>query len=159
MPQGINPAARLLLLSLLFLHLCQAQASVSVIIQPGNQTVSVGETVIFGATAIATAGEVVESYQWYMSTNNQNFIPVTDTAGLIITNVQTTNSGYYFATVTYQPQSGGRDQSVSSPTVILAVNLQPQIVAQPVGLTLPVGTNALFTASAAEHRPSIFNGN
>ncbi|HTV62832.1 MAG TPA: putative Ig domain-containing protein [Verrucomicrobiae bacterium] len=156
MPQGINPAIRLVFLSLLLLPLWRAQASVSVIIQPGDQTVSVGETVIFGATAIATAGEVVESYQWFMSTNNQNFVPVADTAGLIITNVQTTNSGYYFATVTYQPQSGGRDQSVSSPTVTLAVNLQPQIVAQPVSLTLPVGANALFTASAGGAPPLHF---
>jgi hypothetical protein len=156
MKQGIIPSTRLLVLSFFSLLLCQAQASVSLVIQQGNQTVSVGETVVFGATAIATAGEVVESYQWFMSTNDQNFTPVAGTAGFTIPNVQTNNSGYYYATVTYQPQSGGRNQTASSSTVTLTVNLQPQIVAQPVSLTLPVETNAVFTTSAGGAPPLHF---
>ncbi len=155
MRQELRRLLRLVILSIFYLSLWRVQASVTVTVQPGNQTVSVGETVLFGATAIATAGEVVESYEWYMSTNDQNFNPVADTAGLILTNVQTTYSGYYFASVTYL--SGGKNQSVSSPTVTLTVNRQPQVVAQPASLALPVGSNAVFSVSVGGTPPLHFH--
>ncbi len=121
-----------------------AEASVTVSILQGNQTVSVGETVDFGATVTTTAGEVITGYQWLMSTNAQGpFTVVGNSSALVLADVQTNAAGYYFVSVTYGPV--GNQQTVSSTVVSLVVNLQPQVAVQPVSLSLPVGSNAVFS--------------
>lgn len=140
---------------ILFLCAWQAGASVSVVVQPANQTVSVGEIVNFGALVTATAGEVITGYQWYMSTNNQSpYTVVGNSAALVLYNVQTTNTGYYFVIVTYQ--SGGNIETLQSSTVGLVVNLSPQVTAQPVSVVSGAGSNAVFTVSAMGEPPLHF---
>ena len=71
MKRAISPAVRLALLSILFLQVGRANANITVGIAPGNVTVSVGETVPFGAIVVTTAGETVTGYQWFTSPNSQ----------------------------------------------------------------------------------------
>lgn len=155
MRQSISRLARTALLWVFALQIWHADASVTINIQPGDQTVSVGDTVLLDATVITTAGEVVTGYQWIMSTNNQSPFTTVGTAGaLILTNVQTSAAGYYFVKVTYQ--SGGVQQTVSSKTVSLVVVPQPGIATQPADLISPVGSNAVFSVAAGGAPPLHF---
>ncbi|HEX3625827.1 MAG TPA: putative Ig domain-containing protein [Verrucomicrobiae bacterium] len=152
MLQRISRAVRLAIFSIFFLHLWQAKAGVSVSVQPGDQTVSVGETVVFGATVTITGGEKVTGFQWYFSANSQGpFSVVALTGALTLTNVQTSDAGYYVVNVAYT--LGGSQQSVSSTAVRLVVNLQPHIAAQPVSVALPVGSNAVFSVAVGGAPP------
>ena len=86
----------------------QALATVSVVVQPPSQVALVGSNAVFTAQVNATAGETITGYTWLMSTNDQNpFITITGatTAVCTLTNVQTTDTGYYFVKVTYNSGS------------------------------------------------------
>ena len=151
MRQVTSCAVRIVIALICFLPVWHADASVT-IVQPANQTVSVGETVNFGATVITTAGELIKGYQWFMSATSQGpFTQVGSSAALILSNVKTNDAGYYFVTVTYQ--SGGNTQSISSTNVTLIVNRQPRIVTQPVSLIRPVTSNAVFSVTVGGSPP------
>ncbi|HEX5398152.1 MAG TPA: putative Ig domain-containing protein [Verrucomicrobiae bacterium] len=130
---------------LVLLLLEHANAMVTVNVLPGNLTAPVGENVALQASVTATAGETVMSYQWFMSTNNQNFTLVGNTATLVFKNIQTSKSGYYFAAVTYA--SGGPQQTVSSPTVQITVGVSPAILVQPMSMAQTAGSNAVFSVT------------
>ncbi len=137
------------------LQIGRAYAGISVIIQPGDQTVPVGGSVIFGAVVTTTGGEVVTGYQWFMSTNNQSpYTLVGNSAALILNDVQIGNAGYYYVNITYE--SGNSQQSLASSTVSLVVSRQPQIFSQPASLISPVGSNAVFGVTVGGSFPLHF---
>jgi len=150
MKPEIHAAIRVLLVIVL-LHFGQANASVTITLQPGDQTVAVGENAIFAAIVTTTAGETVSGYQWLMSTNNQNFTTVGWGAALLINNAQITNAGYYYVNVTYL--SGGSQFTLASSTVQLTVDPRPRIVTQPASVTSPLGSNAVFTVAVGGEPP------
>ncbi len=132
-----------------------AQAFVTVSVLPTNQVVFVGSNAVFNAQVTTTAGEVVTGYTWQTSTNGLSpftTISGATTSNLTLTSVVLTNSGYYFAKVTYN--SGSTNGLVSvSPAVTLVVPDQARITSQPQSLILPAGTNASFTVSALGSAP------
>ncbi|MGA2247703.1 MAG: putative Ig domain-containing protein [Verrucomicrobiota bacterium] len=150
MKPEIHAAIRLLLLVIL-LNFGRASAAVYVTVEPGDQTVAVGENATFAAIVTATAGETITGYQWLMSTNNLNFTTVGGAAALVINNVQTTDAGYYFVNVTYL--SGGSQNTLASSTVQLTVDPRPRIITQPVSVTSPLGSNAVFTVTVGGAPP------
>jgi Immunoglobulin I-set domain/von Willebrand factor type A domain/Putative Ig domain len=155
MPQKTARVLRLVIFSIFCLHFLRAEASVTVNVQPGGQSVSVGEDVGFGAGVTSTAGEVITGFQWWTSTNGQSpFTMVGNADALVLPNVQTSNAGYYFVSVTYESSAG--QQSQSSAAVKLVVNLQPQVATQPVSVALPVGSNAVFNVTAGGQPPLHF---
>src|SRR5436190_1944593 len=103
MKRVIRGAARLAFVLIFFLQVFDVNANISVDIQPGSRTISVGETAVFGAVVTSTGGESVSGYQWLMSPNSGGpFTQVGTAAALVLNNVQVTNSGYYFVKVSYQ---------------------------------------------------------
>jgi hypothetical protein len=146
--------ALLCLLILLRLFAVPARASVSVVIQPGDQTVSVGENAIFAALVTTTAGETVTAYQWLKSTNGVDYSVVGSAAALQLNNVQLGDAGYYFAKVTYQ--SGGSRQTLSSSVVRLTVDPRPRLFLQPQSVTNVFGSNAVFNATVGGAPPLQF---
>src|SRR5579883_3490968 len=84
----------------------QASATVNVTIQPQTEVVFVGSNATFTAQTTITGGETITGYAWKFSTSTNGQPPFAPIAGatasvLSIPNAQTTNSGYYFVTVTY----------------------------------------------------------
>ncbi|MDR3378302.1 MAG: immunoglobulin domain-containing protein, partial [Verrucomicrobiae bacterium] len=150
MKPEIHAAIRVLLVIVL-LHFGQANASVTITLQPGDQTVAVGENAIFAAIVTTTAGETVSGYQWLMSTNNQNFTTVGWGAALLINNAQITNAGYYYVNVTYL--SGGSQFTLASSKAQLTVDPRPRIITQPASVTSPLGSNAVFTVAVGGEPP------
>jgi hypothetical protein len=122
-------------------------------VQPTNQSVSVGTTVTFAATAIGT---VPLSYQWQGNgTNlvngkhkNGPIISGATTSVLTISNVQTTNSGNYTLAVTNVAGS-----ATSSNAVLLVTNVLPAIIVQPVSQTNGVGTTVTLAVIATGTAP------
>jgi hypothetical protein len=152
MLRKIIPAVRLVIFTIFFLQVWHAEATVTVSVQQGNRTVSVGEEVDFDASVTATAGEVITGFQWFMSTNGQgSYTLVGSSDALVLASVQTSDAGYYYVSVTYE--SDGSQRTASSPAVSLVVNLQPQIAVQPVSLGLPVGSNAVFSVLVGGEPP------
>ncbi len=132
-----------------------ASAFVNVAVTPTNQVVFVGSNAVFTAQATPTAGEVITGYTWLTSTNGLSpFTTLTNaiTATSTLTNVQLTNTGYYFARVTYSSGSTNGLVSVSA-AVTLIVPDQARIISQTTNMNLPVGTNASFTVTAAGSAP------
>jgi len=155
----MKPAIRstfvLFLLTLLSLQIQSAKANISVEIQPGTQTVAVGQHVVLGAIAVTTAGETILGYQWYMSPSSGGpFTQIAQGGSLVFNSIQPTNSGYYLAKVIYQ--TGGNQSTVSSPTIQLTVDVHVHIVTQPVGVTSEPGSNATFSVTAAGSPPLTF---
>ncbi|HWD91580.1 MAG TPA: putative Ig domain-containing protein, partial [Verrucomicrobiae bacterium] len=148
MKQSITTPFRLLLSLIFSLQIISAEASISVNIQPGSETVAVGENVVLGAIVVTSQGETITGYQWFMSANSQGpFISVGQSAALVLNNIQTTASGYYYAQVTYQ--AGGGTQTLSSSPITLGVDVHPLIVTQPVGASRDPGSNVTFSVIAA----------
>jgi Immunoglobulin domain/von Willebrand factor type A domain/Putative Ig domain/Immunoglobulin I-set domain len=124
-----------------------AFATVNVNVQPDTQVALVGSNATITADATATAGEVITGYSWQMSTNGLNpFITVGSNAVLTLTNVQTSDTGFYFVRVTYM--SGTSPGTAVSTSVTLTVQDQARITVQPQGLIRAVGTNASFSVTA-----------
>jgi hypothetical protein len=132
-------------------------------LQPISQTNGVGTTVTLAVTA---TGTVPLSYQWQDGTNlvtmtvtnvldgATNVVTVTNLVDarnissatnftLTITNVQTTNSGFYYQVIV--TNFGG---SVTSSVASLTVLSSPEIFVQPIGQTNAVGSTAAFTVTA-----------
>jgi len=86
-----------------------APAPPTIVTQPGNKTVFVGQSASFNVVA---AGAPPLSYQW--SFNGTNILNATNTS-LLLTNVQYNQSGYYAVTVT-SPYG-----SISSSNALLTV--------------------------------------
>jgi len=143
-----------LLLFLILLHLGRASANVLVTIEPGDQTVAVGENASFAAIVTTTAGETITGYQWFMSPTNQNFTAIGTGAALLINNVQTNDAGYYYVNVSYL--SDGRQSTLYSSTVQLTVDPRPRIITQPASVTSPLGSNAVFTVTVGGQLPLHF---
>ena len=132
-------------------------------LQPISQTNGVGTTVTLAVTA---TGTLPLSYQWQDGTNlvtvtvtnvldgATNVVTVTNLVDarnissatnytLTITNVQTTNSGFYYQVIV--TNFGG---SVTSSVASLTVLSSPEIFVQPIGQTNAVGSTAAFTVTA-----------
>src|ERR1035441_8030997 len=81
-----------------------APGMITVTVQPGSQVAFVGSNAVFNAQVSATAGEIITGYTWLTSPNGLNpftTIPGATTANCTLVNVQTNDTGYYFARVTY----------------------------------------------------------
>ena len=121
--------------------------------QPASQTNSVGATVTFSVGAV---GQVPLHYQWQTAngpnwTNLVNggghFVGVTNSS-LVLTNVQTTNSGFYRVVITNLVGS-----VTSSNADLLVTNIPPAIAVQPANQTVGVGTNVNLTVVATGTAP------
>lgn len=145
-------------ISFIFLFQIQnAKANISVEIQPGTETVAVGEHAALGAIVVTTGGESIAGYQWFMSpTSGGPSTQIAQTGALVFDNIQVTNSGYYFAKVLYYPFGGGSLQSLSSATIQLTVDVHTKVLTQPVGGTSEPGSNATFSVTAAGTPPLTF---
>ncbi|HEY5233537.1 MAG TPA: putative Ig domain-containing protein [Verrucomicrobiae bacterium] len=155
MKPAIRSAVRLVVLLIFSLQIGRADASVSVDIQPASQTVSAGQNAVFGAIVTATAGESVTGYQWFKSANSLGpFTGVGTGAALVLDNVQVGDTGYYYVKVAYL--SGGSQQTVSSSTGHLTVDVNPRIITQPASLTSPIGSNAVFSITVGGALPLYF---
>jgi hypothetical protein len=134
----------------------RASAFVSVGVLPTNQVGLVGGSATFNAQVSTTGGESITGYAWQMSTNGLSpftTIPGATGSACTLTNLQTTNAGYYFARVTYN--SGTNIGLVSvSPSVTLVVHDQARIIGQPQGGLIRItGTNVSFGVSALGAEP------
>jgi len=132
-----------------------ALAYVTVTVQPTDQVVFVGSNAVFTAQATATAGETITGFTWLMSPTGQNpfnIVPGATTAICTLADVQTNNTGYYFARVTYNSGTN-TGQTSASAAVSLIVPDQARITMQPQSLNLLVGANASFTVSAGGFPP------
>jgi hypothetical protein len=109
--------------------------------QPTNQTVVVGNTVVFSVTA---TGSWPLSYQW--SFNGTNLAGATNTT-LTLSNVQLTDSGDYVVQVT------NLFGSTNSATAVLLVGLPPTIVIQPTNQTVMSGDTAVLSVTASGSNP------
>jgi hypothetical protein len=163
MHPAIRGAIRLFLLFFFSLQIERSAATISIEIQPGTESVAVGEHVVLGAIVVTTAGEVIGSYQWFMSpTSGGPFTMIAQGGSLVLDNIQVTNSGYYFAKVLYQ--AGGVPQNLSSETIQLTVDVHARVLTQPLGGYSEPGSNATFSITAAGTPPLSFqwrqnNGN
>ncbi|MGA3163555.1 MAG: FG-GAP-like repeat-containing protein, partial [Verrucomicrobiota bacterium] len=122
-----------------------ASQSPTIISQPTNQTVMVGETAGFSVTAI---GIPPLSYQWNFNGTN---IAGATSATLTLTNVLLSQSGNYAVLVT---NFGGSILSSNATLTVLAV--PPAITQQPTNQTAFVGGNAIFSAAASGTAPLIY---
>ncbi len=157
MNPAIKGAIGLILFLTFSLPIQRARANISIEIQPGTETIAVGEHVALGAIVVTTGGESIAGYQWFMSpTSGGPFTQVAQTGALVFDNIQVTNSGYYFAKVLYYPFGGGPLQSLSSATIQLTVDVHVSILTQPVGGTSQPGSNATFSITAAGSPPLFF---
>ena len=110
--------------------------------QPSNQVAAAGDSVMFSVTATGTAPLI---YQWrFQGTNLAGA-----TAGTLqLTNVQSSNAGSYAVTITNVVGS------VTSATANLTIASSPVIrTIQPTSQSVPAGSAATFTVSAAGTAP------
>jgi hypothetical protein len=115
--------------------------------QPNDQTVTVGGTAVFEASATGW-----KAVQWRVSTDGGNsWLPVTvgGTADVLrVENVSAAENGYE-----YQAVFVGEEVEVPSQVARLTVRVPPVVTAQPANQALTAGENATFTA-AASGRPT-----
>jgi hypothetical protein len=129
---------------------------VTVTVQPNSQVALVGSNAVFTAQVSATSGEQITAFTWLMSPNGQN--PFTTIAGATtatctLTGVQTSDTGFYFAKVTYTSGTTTGLTSVSS-AVTLTVFDQARIVSQPQNGGIRIaGSNVTFSVSALGSAP------
>ena len=155
MKRAIKGAIGLILLIFFSLQVERAQATITVEIQPGTETVAVGEHVVLGAIVVTTGGEIISAYQWFYSpTSGGPFTQIAVGGSLVFDNIQATNSGYYFAKVLYQ--TGGNPAALSSATIQLTADVHPKILLQPIGGNSEPGSNATFSVMAAGAPPLSF---
>ncbi len=111
-----------------------------ILVQPVSQSMAVGDTATFAVSAV---GELPLSYQWQV--NGTNLVDGTNliTGGvfsgstastLTITNVQTTNSGFYSVVITNVAGS-----VTSSNAQLTVTNVPVAIITQPINWTVYVG--------------------
>ena len=114
-------------------------------LQPTDQTVMVGETVVFSVTASGTAPL---HYQWYYNTNT--VLAGQTNSTLILNNVQTNQSGKYSVTVT---NLYGATTSVFATLLVTNFTSAPVITVQPVSQSVAVGQTAVFSVTAVGTQP------
>ena len=133
-----------------------ALAFVTVTVQPGSQVAFVGSNAVFSAQVSASAGETITGYAWLMSPtglNPFNAVPGATTATCTLTNVQTSDTGSYFARVIFNSGTNIGLTSASA-AVTLTVHDQARITAQPQGGLIRIaGTNVSFSVSALGQAP------
>ncbi len=117
----------------------------SITSQPGNQTVTAGQTATFSVSASGTAPL---SYQWRKNsatitgaTSSSYTTPVTTTA----------DSGSTFSVVV--TNSAGSATSNNATLTVNAAAVAPSITSQPASQTVTAGQTATFTVSAAGTAP------
>ncbi|HWL24594.1 MAG TPA: DUF4073 domain-containing protein, partial [Ureibacillus sp.] len=128
----------------------------SIVSQPTNQTVNVGDS---ATLSVEASGGVLLSYQWYSNTTNSAtggtlipgatsaiYMPPTGTAGttyyyVVITNTDRSATGQQTATVT----SRAADVQVNALTHAAV----PSIVSQPTNQTVNVGDSATLSVEAS----------
>jgi len=113
----------------------------TILVQPTNQTVSVGGTATF---SVGASGSQPLFYQW--SFNGTNISSATNTS-LTLTNIQPVQAG------TYAVQVANAGGSTNSANVTLTVNTPPGITTQPASSTNIVGSTAVFTVAAGGSTP------
>ena len=113
----------------------------TLLVQPTDQTVVLGTNAGFQVTA---AGSSPFSYQWFF--NGTNLLGATD-ATLVLTNVQSAQSGVYFVMVT------NLAGAVPSSNAILTVIVAPSILIQPTNETVVAGSNAVFQVAVIGGEP------
>lgn len=111
--------------------------------QPSNNGVNVGQTAVF--TIVATGAAPI-SYQWKSGTTNVG----SNSPTLTLTNVQTSDAGWYRCVVT---DSLG---SATSNLAILTLNVAPKIINQPGDQILSTGQTATFTVTAEGTSPMTY---
>ncbi|HEX3800769.1 MAG TPA: immunoglobulin domain-containing protein [Verrucomicrobiae bacterium] len=109
--------------------------SASITTQPTNQIIPLGSNAIFQVTAAGTS----LSYQWYFA--GTNIFGATDPT-LSITNAQTNQCGSYYVVIT------NTVNVITSSVARLIVVTPPAILTSPTNLTVFVGSNAAFQATA-----------
>ncbi|HOX56924.1 MAG TPA: immunoglobulin domain-containing protein [Candidatus Paceibacterota bacterium] len=112
-----------------------------IIAHPQGQTVSQGDDVTF--TVIAT-GSPVLTYQWRFAGAD---LPAATGSSFTRANVQPADAGNY--SVVVSNSFGGAPSSNAT----LVVLVPPAILTHPVSLTIPRGSNATFTVTAAGTEP------
>jgi hypothetical protein len=108
-----------------------------IITQPVNQVVTNGQTASF--SIVPGMASPVPSIQWYSGSNHLIRGATSATYSL---DANPTNEGKYFVILT------NTSGSCTSTIVTLQVVSPPMFVVQPTNLTIHLGSNALFTASA-----------
>src|SRR5207247_5610337 len=127
----------------------RALASVNIVVQPTSQLALVTSNATFAASVATTAGETITGFAWLMSSNGLSpfiTVPGATTATCTITNVQTTNAGFYFVRVSYV--SGTNPATTASSSVQLIVRDGAHITVQPPGLIRVIGNSASFAVTA-----------
>ena len=124
--------------------------------QPGDQTVPVGTNVMLTASA---TGAPAAAYQWYFNgtaLSDGLHYSGTGSSALQIFNVQTNDTGAYFAVAT---NSGG---AATSSVATVTVLLPPSLTLQPTNQVQIQGSTATFIAEIAGSAPFsfrwLFNG-
>src|SRR6185503_9402368 len=131
-----------------------ALASVNIVVQPTSQVALVTSNPSFTASVATTAGETITGFTWLMSSNGLSpFLTVSGatSATCTITNVQTTNAGFYFVRVSYL--SGTNQATTASSSVELIVRDQAHITVQPQGVFRALGASASFSVTASGDLP------
>ncbi len=126
-------------------------APVSFVSQPTNQSVVVGQTVVFSVSA---AGTSPLSYQWTRSTDGgKTFSNITGAVSASYTTAVTTlsdNATQFKVTVT---NSAGSAASNTATLTVTATPTAPSVISQPQNITVSSGQTAAFSVSASGTSP------
>jgi hypothetical protein len=126
----------------------RAPDSVTITVNPADQTVISGATATFAVTAVGTT----PAYQWQQSTDGGViYNNVSDTGGLSGTSTATLSiaSGPFLSGNRYRVIVSNSASSVTSAPALLTVNTAPAITTQPVAQTVIVGQSASFSVVAS----------
>ena len=115
----------------------------TIVTQPTNETVAVGNPVSFAVAAVSAAPM---SYQWYWNVTNE--LAGATNAALTLNDVQLTNAGEYSVTV-----SNLYGATVSSNALLNVITLPPTIVLEPTNETVLVGGSATFNVGVTGSQP------
>ena len=126
---------------------CFAPTGPTILAQPTNQTVVVGQTAEFSVSASGTAPL---SYQWWFGSNA---IGGQTNWTLVLNNVQLTNAGTYAVVVS------NLVGSVLSSNAMLTVLVPVTIIAQPTNEAAYVGSAASFVVAASGTLPLQYQWN
>ncbi len=138
----------MLALALFAAHAPQAHAQAtppSIITQPFSSTNAIGSTATFVVEAVGTAPL---TYQWY----RHPLSPIADAtnATLVLTNVQSSDSGVYHVAVINE---AGSTNSIEAS---LLVRIPPSIIQHPVSLIVTQGSPATFAVLATGDGPRVY---
>jgi Immunoglobulin domain len=116
-----------------------------IILQPTNQTASVGSNATF---AVVAGGSAPLGYFWNFSGTN---LPGATNSSLTLTNVQLSQAGNYFVLITNS--FGSATSSIAVLTVSTGATGPPFITVQPNNQYVGVGSNATFSVTAGGSPP------